>query len=470
MKKSIYLMSLMLFVIIASVIALWPNKYDHNFGMTSSELQTVITKDGNEEKVSYINQEGLTTIAIDMGYATVHRIRNSDGKIIQETYFDTEGAPIKRNGEFYGVSFEYGDDLKITYLDENKNPAMCSSGYSYLVKKYSSNGQVVNNYYYDLSMNPVKCLEGYYGIQQELDNDGNVSREIYLDDRGQPVCNESGYAIIIYKRAEDKKIAEEYYFDERGYPTISLKGLYGEKYQRNEAGRISQITYLDLDGNPAPTNAGYTVLERTYYRDGTIDEDMYFDAYGNAIALSKGQYGIKHLDKAKLLLDKKGRVMFCVDNILNGLPFMVVVFGCAICLFLIFLPRKASAYLTFLYTFFILYETLMFREIGESRTNFVLFSYAGLFFADQSVRAGVINNIWLFIPLGTGLYQNIQKRWVLAVPCFLSVAIETVQCITGLGIAEFDDVFGNTLGGLIGIGIAYSIRCIMDEQKERDVR
>ena len=92
------------------------------------------------------------------------------------------------------------------------------------------------------------------------------------------------------------------------------------------------------------------------------------------------------------------------------------------------------------------------------------------FFTDQSVRAGVINNIWLFIPLGTGLYQNIQKRWVLAVPCFLSVAIETVQYITGLGIAEFDDVFGNTLGGLIGIGIAYSIRCIMDEQKERDVR
>ena len=37
----------------------------------------------------------------------------------------------------------------------------------------------------------------------------------------------------------------------------------------------------------------------------------------------------------------------------------------------------------------------------------------------------------------------------------MSVAIETTQYITGLGIAEFDDVFGNTLGGWIGILVAY---------------
>ena len=37
----------------------------------------------------------------------------------------------------------------------------------------------------------------------------------------------------------------------------------------------------------------------------------------------------------------------------------------------------------------------------------------------------------------------------------MSVAIETTQYITGLGITEFDDVFGNTLGGWIGILVAY---------------
>lgn len=79
------------------------------------------------------------------------------------------------------------------------------------------------------------------------------------------------------------------------------------------------------------------------------------------------------------------------------------------------------------------------------------------FLKEQSVRVGVINNIWLFIPLGTGLYRWFQKKWVLLIPFVMSVAIETTQYITGLGIAEFDDVFGNTMGGWIGILVAYII-------------
>ena len=36
------------------------------------------------------------------------------------------------------------------------------------------------------------------------------------------------------------------------------------------------------------------------------------------------------------------------------------------------------------------------------------------------------------------------------------VLIEITQYITGPGIAEFDDVFGNTLGGWIGVLVAYA--------------
>ena len=136
---------------------------------------------------------------------------------------------------------------------------------------------------------------------------------------------------------------------------------------------------------------------------------------------------------------------------------MVIVFGIIICAFVLILPRKTSTVLTIGYMIFIFNETLMFREVGDSRTNFILFSYADKFFREQNIRVGVINNIWLFIPLGTGLYRNIQKKWVLLIPFLLSVAIETTQYITGLGIAEFDDIFGNTVGGWIGIAVAYAV-------------
>ena len=148
--------------------------------------------------------------------------------------------------------------------------------------------------------------------------------------------------------------------------------------------------------------------------------------------------------------------MLCVDNLLNGFPCMVVVFGCVVCLLMIVLPKSLSVVLTIVYVAFILYETLMFRESVDARTNFVLFSYAGKFLKEQSVRVGVINNTWLFVPLGTGLYRWFQKKWVLVIPFVMSVAIETTQYITGLGVAEFDDVFGNTMDGWIGVLVAWT--------------
>lgn len=134
--------------------------------------------------------------------------------------------------------------------------------------------------------------------------------------------------------------------------------------------------------------------------------------------------------------------------------------------------EENECFLTAAYVVFILYETLMFRETGEARKNFVLLSYADRFLTEQAVRVGVINNIWLFAPLGAGLYRIIQKKWVLLVPFLMSVAIETTQYITGLGIAEFDDVFGNTMGGWIGVLTAWAWpgrrKFSMDEQKTKE--
>lgn len=65
----------------------------------------------------------------------------------------------------------------------------------------------------------------------------------------------------------------------------------------------------------------------------------------------------------------------------------------------------------------------------------------------------VINNIWLFIPFGTGLYAIFQKKRVWIAALGLSLAIELIQYFTGLGIAELDDLFGNTVGGVIGVGV-----------------
>ncbi len=445
-------------VVLLSILALLPDAdVDHDAGYTASELSIRETVDGSVTSTSYVNLDGVITDAIDMGYATVCRMRDDNDRVVEERYLDASGNPVARYRDCYGLSYEYGEtSTVITYLDAEDNPIMRSDGYSTIVRTQVG-GRASDDFYYDLNGQQVQCAGGYYGLHREYNSEGQSTSLTFLDKDGHVVSTSSGYAIKTYQRDMDGTIIGEQYFDTEENPARSSLGQYGELYQCNEQGYIGQITYLDVDGNPAPTNEGYTILKRTYHRDGTADTDMYFDAEGNPKALSKGQYGIKRSGKVNFLLDKNGNIMLCVDNLLNGFPCMVVVFGCVVCLLLIVLPKSLSVVLTIVYVAFILYETLMFRESGNARTNFVLFSYAGRFLKEQSVRVGVINNIWLFIPLGMGLYRWFQKKWVLVIPFVMSVVIETTQYITGLGIAEFDDVFGNTMGGWIGILVAYII-------------
>ena len=445
-------------VVLLSILALLPDAdVDHDAGYTASELSIRETVNGSVTSTSYVNFDGVITEAVDMGYATVCRMQDDNGRVVEERYLDANGDPVARYGDHYGVSYEYDETgTVITYLDAEGNPIIRSDGYSTIVRTLVD-GRESDDFYYDLNGQQVQCSGGYYGLHREYNAEGQNISLTFLDKKGRAMCSSSGCASVTYQCDIDGTVVGEHYFDTEGNPVRSLLGQYGELYQRNEQGYIGQVTYLGADGKPTPTNAGYTILKRTYHRDGTADTDMYFDANGNPRALSKGQYGIKRSGKVNLLLDRNGNAMLCVDNLLNGLPCMVVVFGCVVCLLMIVLPKSLSEVLTIVYVAFILYETLMFRESGDARTNFVLFSYAGKFLKEQSVRVGVINNIWLFIPLGTGLYRWFQKKWVLLIPFVMSMAIETTQYITGLGIAEFDDVFGNTMGGWIGVLVAYII-------------
>ena len=445
-------------VVLLSILALLPDAdVDHDAGYTASELSIRETVNGSVTSTSYVNFDGVITEAVDMGYATVCRMQDDNGRVVEERYLDANGDPVARYGDHYGVSYEYDETgTVITYLDAEGNPIIRSDGYSTIVRTLVD-GRESDDFYYDLNGQQVQCSGGYYGLHREYNAEGQNISLTFLDKKGRAMCSSSGCASVTYQCDIDGTVVGEHYFDTEGNPVRSLLGQYGELYQRNEQGYIGQVTYLGADGKPTPTNAGYTILKRTYHRDGTADTDMYFDANGNPRALSKGQYGIKRSGKVNLLLDRNGNAMLCVDNLLNGLPCMVVVFGCVVCLLMIVLPKSLSEVLTIVYVAFILYETLMFRESGDARTNFVLFSYAGKFLKEQSVRVGVINNIWLFIPLGTGLYRWFQKKWVLVIPFVMSVVIEATQYLTGLGIAEFDDVFGNTMGGWIGVLVAYII-------------
>lgn len=112
-----------------------------------------------------------------------------------------------------------------------------------------------------------------------------------------------------------------------------------------------------------------------------------------------------------------------------------------------------------IYLAIVLHLTLFSREIGsENRYQLKLFWSYEAFFRSGSyfyIREDYLN-ILLFVPFGIFLPQLFRKiTWkkVFFAGFFCSVAIETTQLIGSLGLFEFDDMFHNTLGALLGYGL-----------------
>ncbi len=65
----------------------------------------------------------------------------------------------------------------------------------------------------------------------------------------------------------------------------------------------------------------------------------------------------------------------------------------------------------------------------------------------------IIGNILMLIPLGALLRlmcRRLNAIYIGIISCACSVCIELTQYFTGRGLLEFDDIFHNTLGAVIG--------------------
>lgn len=109
------------------------------------------------------------------------------------------------------------------------------------------------------------------------------------------------------------------------------------------------------------------------------------------------------------------------------------------------------------YILFILMETIIGRKVGVERVELVPFwSYS-----HPELRMEIILNYILFMPLGVLLYlcfgEKLGLRVVIA-GFLLSALIELIQLTFKIGVFEFDDMIGNTIGCLIRAVVGKLIR------------
>lgn len=99
------------------------------------------------------------------------------------------------------------------------------------------------------------------------------------------------------------------------------------------------------------------------------------------------------------------------------------------------------------YILIILGETLLFRSKSDMMQANLSPFWSYRFWDEQGPQ--IIANIVLFIPFGC-IASKIWKWKSIVVALILSFGIEFIQLISKRGLFEFDDIFNNCIGAVIG--------------------
>lgn len=82
----------------------------------------------------------------------------------------------------------------------------------------------------------------------------------------------------------------------------------------------------------------------------------------------------------------------------------------------------------------------------------------------------IIQNIIIFIPFGSHICMLKPKCSFIkkVMPAFFtSLVVEILQYIFAIGATDITDLIGNTLGGIIGIGLFYIIKRLLKEKTKK---
>lgn len=140
---------------------------------------------------------------------------------------------------------------------------------------------------------------------------------------------------------------------------------------------------------------------------------------------------------------------------------------------IVFNKRIIAIMLTLLHIAIVLYITLIDRIPGERRHMLTPFWEIRNVIngTERSFYIGqIIGNLLMLFPTGfllPAIFQYKRLRWYhIAVTSMLfSIFIEITQYITGRGLMEFDDVFNNTIGCLLGYAVYLIIRRRLNNRK-----
>lgn len=418
-------------------------------------------------RIDYVSHSGKTTYAVDKHYATITREYSERRELLEERYYNEFGEPTSQPAGHFGIRYSYASSastVTLTYIDRNGEPFETKWGYAR--KNCKDMGSMKSELYYSSKDEPIKSVDGCYGVVRYYNSLGQVTKTVFVDSHMEPMLNSRGYAVEKYTYNAKNKIQSIRYFDTDEKQSPLGTGEYGVYYVYNSDGTQVKRTFIDEIGQPISNTLGYASVVQTFYSDGSVDTEMYLDREGNPVELHKGQYGVKHLAGGTIPLSAAGRPIIRLSTLISYFPVIVLIVALGICFLLVLLPNKAKLAVSIVYLLLILTVTLL-RKQSDYGKSFELFWSYQYFFVNEVYRLEILNNIWLFVPLGASLYKREGAIRVFLYGTCLSLLIEEIQYVLNLGFFEWDDIISNVIGILIGYYIMVTLVCVFEGRRKK---
>lgn len=346
---------------------------------------------------------------------------------------------------------------RIDYVDKNDVITLAiDKNYATLLKTKDSSGNYVLEECFDEKGVPSVMLGRYSIVRKEYDKDGNPIKMEYFDQWMNPVIRSGGYSVVLYTYNKDGKVETEMFFDEEMQPILSTMNRYGIKHEYTEDGKEAVIKSLDADGKLMTNTDNYVIVKKSYSPNGVLLTVMYYDENENPFRLNSGAYGYLYENGKTICLDADGKKCFSLSYFLRHSKMSVILAGIILLLLILHPSRRINLLLLVAYAGFILYMTILDRTLQYNALYLTLPLNAYLFFTSNETMM----NIWLFIPLGAILYKLFRMWEIITIPVVVTLVIETLQIVHGIGAFEVTDLIANSMGGMLGIAGCYALEPI----------
>lgn len=241
-------------------------------------IKCILDSVGNPTQINFIGKDGKP-VGNDGFQARMDRKYDEYGRLVEESYFDTEGKAINVAEGYSIIRFEYdraGRQVKNAVFGTDGKPVLSNDRYSSITCEYDQKGNLISQKVFDTNSKPINCMAGWQYNKYVYDPTTNYKTAVYY-----------------YDTAGKQVMGEEYKYDNRGNVIESRElagagqlksGTVVRHYMYDENNRPTKIWFTNLSGNKVnfPEDT-YNEVRYKYDQNGNDIERTFWSASGQPV-------------------------------------------------------------------------------------------------------------------------------------------------------------------------------------------